>query len=118
MGAIAGLTVCIQEISLATLVRGSASCCRITPLTPRSKLTGVLARPSVAVLLILSDLADATTVSRGLDDIAMTSLEVEATVLNSTNKTTRCRSPFGPSRQNTGNRARDSVTRHRLGQAG
>jgi len=97
---------------MARAVSYSAGSRRITPLTPRSELTRVLTRSSIAILLIFSDLADAAIVSRDLDDIAVTSLEVESTSLNSINITTRCRRPLGPITENTVNRAWESVARH------
>jgi hypothetical protein len=112
MRAVGGITIGIEEESVARAVSCSASSRRITPLTPRSELARVFTRSSIAILLILSDLADAAIVSRGLDDIAVTSLEVEPTSLNSINITTRCRSPLGPITENTVDRARDSVARH------
>jgi len=54
----------------------------VAPLRPRTELTRLFAWGTGTVLLICRDLADTTTIGRCGDDITMTGLEIETTVVN------------------------------------
>lgn len=102
---------------MTILKSNTTSSCWITPFTPRSKLTRVLTRTSITILLIFGDLTNSTTVCRRYNNISMTCLKVETTSLLSIDETTWIRSPRSPVTQNTVNWTRNCITRHRFREA-
>jgi len=102
-----------QEASTTNLCRaGRISIARNAwefPLAPRTKFTGLLTRWSLTILLIVSHLANATTVSRWGDDATVAALDIQTTMLLTIHQTTDLRFPQSPVAQDAVNRTQVDI---------
>jgi len=96
-----GGTKVVQKVTSFGVVTRPARHSGRTPLTPRGELTRHKTRWTIAELLILSNLADATTIIGLGDDITSASLEIETAMLDTIDKTTDKGQPVRPRTKDT-----------------
>jgi hypothetical protein len=96
-----GGTKVVQKVTSFGVITRPARHSGRTPLTPRGELTRHKTRWTIAVLLILSNLADATTISRLDNGTPSASLEIKTAMLHPIDKTTDKGQPVRPRTKDT-----------------